>query len=292
MHRRDLLNSAMVAGAASVIRADVASAAESRPQPARIADSNVTLFQWPFRRLPLDEVPALLGKYETLGITEAWACSFEAILHRDIGGVNERLAAACRLHLPLVPVGAVNPTLPDWEQDLRRCSSRFNMPGIRLYPNYHGYGLGDPRVVELVKRAATAGLFIQIAVAMEDTRTQHVLVQVPDVDLTPLVPLAKSHPAARIQILNYRPRGPIVAELGKIDNVFMDTARVDATDGVAALIRSFSASRVLFGTHAPFLIPDASLIRVHESDLADAQLQALMSTNATTLMTRSGRVNP
>jgi predicted TIM-barrel fold metal-dependent hydrolase len=293
MHRRDLLNTAVAASAASILQIDSTSAAEQQKpqeQPARIVDTNVDLFHWPCRRLPLDDVDKLLNKFKTLGITEAWAGSFEAILHRDIGGVNLRLADVCRKYPQLIPIGSVNPTLPDWEEDLRLCSEHYRMPGVRLHPNYHGYELDDPRIGKLVERATKAGRFVQIAAAMEDIRTQHDLLRVSDVDLSPIALLTKSNPKAKIQILNYRPGGAALAMLAKLDGVFFDTARVEATDGVATLLKSVSADRVLFGTHAPFLIPDAALIRVHESDLDEQQLRSTLSENADRISRANERV--
>jgi hypothetical protein len=49
----------------------------------------------------------------------------------------------------LLPFGTVNPALPDWEEDLRRCQEKYRMPGIRLYPSYHNYTLQTPEVARL-----------------------------------------------------------------------------------------------------------------------------------------------
>ena len=279
MNRRDVLNLAIATGAATTLLSGTARSADAAPG-IRIIDSNVSLFRWPFRRLPLDNPGALVAKCRSLGIAQAWAGSFEAILHRDIAGVNLRLADACKSRSELIPVGSVNPELPGWKDDLRRCVEEYEMPGIRLHPGYHGYTLTDPRFVQLLKSATSTGRFVQIAATMEDTRTQHPKLQVPDVDVTPLTKLLPGILNARVQILNARLRAPLFEQLARTPGVFFDTARVDGTDGISKLVQA-APGRVLFGTHAPFLIPEAALIRVHESGvLNETQLRAVYSKNA------------
>lgn len=281
MHRREVLTLAVSAGMASAILPGRARSADCEQPRFRIIDTNISLFRWPFRRLPLDNPDALVKKLRFLGITQAWAGSFEAILHRDIAGVNQRLAEACRNRPELIAIGSINPALPDWEDDLRRCTQKHNMPGIRLHPNYHGYTLDDPRFQRVVELATASGRFIQIAAAMEDTRTQHVLVQVPDVNLAPLVKLMKVLPGARVQVLNHNLRPPLLLQLGETPGMFFDTSRVDGTDGVPQLVQNVAPGRVLLGSHAPFLIPEAALIRVHESGTLDeASLRAVLSESA------------
>lgn len=290
MNRRDLFATAMTAGAASILathpaHAEEAVQREGQPQQGSaarqpIVDTNVHLFQWPFRRLPLDETGTFVKKLRDLGITEAWAGSFEGILHRDIAGVNARLAEACRKHPELVPLGSINPELPDWQEDLRRCVEEHNMLGIRLHPNYHGYALDDARFAKLLKHATAAGCLVQIAAAMEDSRTQHPMMQVADVDLGPLLNVMRSIPDARVQILGARPRPQLQENFAELPGISFDTSRVEGTDGIAQLVRTLSTERVMFGSHAPFLIPEAALIRIHESDLGEEDLRLLLAKNA------------
>lgn len=292
LHRRDLFQAALAAGGASLLGSAVPARADAPPAAAEIIDTNVSLFQWPFRRLPLDETGKLVRKLRSLGVKQAWAGSFEGLLHRDLAGVNDRLARACALYPELVPIGSINPTLPGWEHDLDRCAREHRMPGIRLHPNYHGYTLADPRFLAALQRTLSAGMFVQLAAAMEDPRTQHPLLQVPDVDLAPLPELlgrTKPAPAAPgpdsrhppfVQILNARSRGDLLTRLAATPGVYFDTARVDGTDGIASLLQAAGRSRVLFGSHAPFLIPEAALIRLAESQLQDDELWLVARDNA------------
>ena len=269
MRRRQLLQTTLAVGVAGHATSDAA-------VPWKIVDSNVSLFRWPFRRLPLDTTDRLAEKMKELGVATCLAGSFDGILHRDLASANRRLFEECRSREGLVAIGTVNPALPGWKNDLERCAEEFAMPGVRLFPGYHGYALDDPPFEKLIQAAADLGLFVQVVAALEDVRTQPDRLRVADVDLAPL-----GHRAAgRIQILNSRPRGRMLDELAKRPEIFFDTARVESTDGVATLLKSIPVNRVLLGSHAPFLIPEASLIRVHESDLTATVLRAILETNA------------
>ncbi len=144
-----------------------------------IIDTNVYLSRWPFRRLHGDEPEQLVAKLIENNVSQAWAGSFDAILHEDLSAANARLAADCRAYGKglLLPFGSVNPALPDWQEDFRRCHENHKMRGIRLHPNYHGYTLDNPRFGELAALAARTGMVVQVVLSMEDERTQHPLVR-------------------------------------------------------------------------------------------------------------------
>jgi predicted TIM-barrel fold metal-dependent hydrolase len=254
-------------------------------------DVNVSLGHWPFRRLPLDEPGALVAALERQGVSQAWAGSFEALLHRDVAGVNLRLAADCRTfgRDRLVPFGTVNPTLPDWREDLRRCHEVHRMPGLRLYPNYHGYRLDDPRFGALLDEAAGRSRIVQIAVAMEDERTQHPLVCVPPVDLTPLVELVERRPALRVVVLNaaLRPGSDLVKRLLETRRVWFDTAMLEGLAVVERFVAVSGSGRLLVGSHAPFYCLEAAPFKLQEATLAPADQAAIVEGNARALVQRS-----
>ncbi len=282
MRRRDWLKRSAVIGAGLAwSRGESAVDGAGEEAAWRIVDTNVSLFDWPFRKLPLDTPGKLLAKLRSLGVVSAWAGSFEGITHRDLTGVNARLAAACEKHAELVPIGSINPRLSGWREDLQECVQAHRMPGIRLQPGYHGYSLGESPFRELLELATAAGLFVQIVTALEDTRTQPELMRVADLDLAPLAHVLPEIPRARVQILNARPRGAWLKQLASLPGLYWDVSRLDGTAGVPDLVQLLPAGRVLFGSHAPFLIPEAALIRVHEADrLSREELRAVYADNA------------
>jgi predicted TIM-barrel fold metal-dependent hydrolase len=251
-------------------------------------DVNVSLSRWPFRRLPLDEPAKLVAALRRLEVTQAWAGSFDGLLHRDVAAVNLRLADDCRAHGDrlLVPFGTVNPTLPDWRDDVRRCHQEHRMPGIRLHPNYHGYRLDDPRFAALLEEAAGRSMLVQVAASMEDTRTQHPLVRIPPVDLAPLATLVPRLPSIRLVLLNamLRPGDGLLKRLVETGRVWVDTAMLEGVAAIERAATAVGADRLLIGSHAPFYCPDAAPLKLQESDLKPVDREAIAEGNARSLL--------
>jgi predicted TIM-barrel fold metal-dependent hydrolase len=253
-----------------------------------IIDTNVNLFRWPFRRLPGDETSQLVAHLRKQNVVQAWAGSFDAILHKDIGGVNARLVKECRAHGRnlLVPFGSVNLKLPGWQEDLRRCHEDYKMPGVRLHPNYHGYALADPVFTEFLNQATMRRLIVQIVVSMEDIRTQHPLVRVPPVEVAGLPRIIEKDPRVRIMLLNWGMalRGRLLQPIAESKPVCLDISMVEGVEGVSRLLERVSPERVLFGSYYPFFLFEAALLKMKESGLTEERQRAVFEGNARGLL--------
>ena len=249
-----------------------------------LIDVNVNLSRWPLRRLRFDDTPALVAKLRSHQVAQAWAGSFDGLLHKDLASANARLAEDCRRHGRglLVPFGSINPKLPDWEEDLRRCVEVHRMPGIRLHPNYHGYKLDDPDFARLLRRATERHLMIQLALIMEDERMMHPLLRVEPVEPAPLADLVQRTPGLRLVLLNAlgKLRGQPLHDLLAAGEVSAEISMLEGVGGVANLLAQVPVERMLFGSHAPLFYFESARLKLDESPLTKAQLQAIGRANA------------
>jgi hypothetical protein len=288
--RRDFLKAALAAAGAAALGGSCSSPG-AKSASAQLIDVNVNLGRWPLRRVRYDHTAGLASMLRRQGVTQAWAGSFESLLHKDMAAVNVRLADECRRFGGglLVPFGSVNPKLPDWEEDLRRCAEEYRMPGIRLHPNYHGYKLDDPDFTRLVRMAAERGLLVELALIMEDQRMMHPLLRVEPTDPGPLVSLVKHTPGLRLVLLNALRtlRDQPLVDIVAAGEVYVDIAMLDGFAAVANLLTRVPASRVLFGSYAPLFYFEAALLKLQESPSSDEQLRAIRYENAKRLLAKN-----
>jgi predicted TIM-barrel fold metal-dependent hydrolase len=253
-----------------------------------IVDTNVSLGLWPFRRLPGDAPAELAARLKRRKVAQAWAGSFDGVFHRDLTAANARLAKACEsigggLFLPF---GAINPKSPGWREDLRRCHEVHRMRGIRLHPNYHGYALSDPAFALLLREARDRKLIVQLALALEDERTQHPLMRVPAVDPAPLAKLISAFPGLRLVVLNRgrTPAGEALAELARAGEVYFDLAMIEGAGCAGALLSLVTERRMVFGSHSPFYYFESALLKLKESGITGQQEAAILAGNAQRLL--------
>jgi hypothetical protein len=284
--RRDFLSLCLRASGLAAL-GDAGAAPASR-RSSDLIDVNVSLSRWPFRRLRFDDTEALVAKLRRHRVTQAWAGSFEGLLHKDLAAVNARLASECRHHGRgiLVPFGSINPNLPDWEEELRRCTEEHRMPGIRLHPNYHGYRLDDPSFARLLRLAAERRLLVQLALVLEDERMMHRLVRVEPVDAAPLADLVRRTPGLRLVLLNALRtlHDQPLLDLIAAGEVYVEISMLEGVGGIGNLVAQVPAHRVLFGSHAPLFYFESAQLKLKESPLGEQQLRAIRNGNAAALL--------
>ncbi len=292
--RREFIQRTALAGAALALASTARSAAA--PAAPGIIDTNVNLFRWPFRKLKYAEPAALVAKLRKHRVVEAWAGSFEALLDKDLNGVNERLAAACREHGAglLRPFGSVNLAWPDWEEDLRRCHEQFKMPGVRIFPGYQPFDLAHPDFPRLLALVAERGLLLQVVFGMEDSRVHHPALSLVPVVAGPLVAALGAAPRAKVQLVHFsgNARGDDLNQLMRDTSAAIDISRWESNGMVGRMIgvRPENArprvplDRVMFGSHAPFFPIETALLKLVESPLTAAQAEAIMHGNARRLV--------
>jgi uncharacterized protein len=287
--RREFLKASLATAAAGVAGLGAPGAAfAANPEPGNLIDVNVNLGRWPLRRLRYDDTAGLAAMLRRQGVTRAWAGSFECLLHKDMAGANARLAAECRREGKdlLLPFGSVNPKLPEWEEDFRRCVEEHRMPGLRLYPSYHGYKLDDPDFAKLLGMAAAKGLLVELALIMEDDRMMHPLLRIPVPDPAPLAGVIKQTLGLRLVIVNglRTLRDKALADIANAGDVSVEIAMLDALNGVGDVLASLPPGRLLFGSHAPLFYFESAALKLQESPLTDAQLRAVRFESARRLL--------
>jgi predicted TIM-barrel fold metal-dependent hydrolase len=239
-------------------------------------DVNLHLHQWPHYRLAHDSPEALATHLRSLGVTQGWVGSYDALFQQDLATVNAGIASDCAHIAPdlLLPIGTLSPAQPGWRDDLKRCQQEHGMKALRLYPGFHHYSLSAPAFRQLLETASAAKLPIQIVSQLEDARTQHPALQAPSVDLKPLPDLLKAIPEARVMVLNAN-SAMLHTALQPLPNLWIDIAKLEGCGVIESLLQTWPIERLAFGSNAPFFYWQAAQLKLQESTLSPAQIQTL-----------------
>jgi uncharacterized protein len=253
-----------------------------------VIDVNVSLSRWPNRRLPLDETSKLATALKQNGVTQAWAGTFDGLLHNDLAAANKWLADQCGSvdEQLMLPIGAINLSLPAWEDDVRRCHELHGMKGVRILPGYHDYTLEDARFRQLLSSLFDKKMLLQIAVRQEDPRMQHRLLMTKDVELKPLLPMLSDFSKLPIVLLNAVSSSAVElhGQLAAAGKVYFDIATLEGLAGLERQAQSVPAERLLFGSHSPFFTFDSAKLKLLESELPAQSREQITHLNAVKIL--------
>jgi uncharacterized protein len=246
-----------------------------------IVDFHAYVGDWPPYPLSYRDPPGLLRLLDRCAIEVAFVSGLDGLFAYNAGEANAHLAEiVAPLRKRLRPVGTLNPALPTWRADLADGSRRHRLAGFRLHPAYHGYRLDNPEVAAVAQAVGEAGLPLFVSAFVDEERFQHPALRIPAVPLAQMRALSQAAPATTLVVNNLSPEEAatwLTAGLNGTD-VWFDIANMDKeSDGLVALVRRYGTERLVFGSQAPFLYPEAIVALALLGGLDEAQGEAVLS---------------
>jgi uncharacterized protein len=256
----------------------------SRGGERRLIDVNAYLGHFAYRRLRHNTGAGLVQLMDRSGIKRAVVSSAASITYRNPQSGNEELATEVEPYRSrFIPFAVLSPAYAGWQHDLKVCHEELGMKGLRLYPQWHGYQLSDPRCRELIDAAAERRMVISIPVRVEDRRQQGWLIDIPDLNLDEIAASIRACPKARFIVTNGS--GFPSSALGRsndLPNFTVDISRlsVEFANETARMLRILGEDRVLFGTGIPFHYPGPALTKLDILNVSEAVKEKIRSQNA------------
>jgi hypothetical protein len=246
-----------------------------------ITDINACHGHWPFRPLS-GELTTVRDSLRAVGVTRICLSPLDAAWCRDPHVANARLYEEALAFEDVWPVPVMDPTVATWEAELGRAVAQPRVRIARLLPSYSPYPL---EVADgLLTAMGQVGLAALVQTRLEDPRSQHPLALVPDLPAEAIVSAAERHPGVTLIIGGARTADlrALAGRIGSLPNLYADISQADGLDAVRLLVAEGLGEKLLFGSHAPFFIPQAALARV--LDLEDAEAAPILAGNAARLL--------
>lgn len=248
---------------------------------------DMTAFLGPYDRRPVggdaESLARVLGEWQ---VERAFAGRIDTLFLDNGNGAEQPQPPARFGAVTVETVPVIDPTLPTWA-DLVSAQFEANgrrLPMLRLHPGHHGYAIDDEKTVgPIVDWAHHHGVVIQVILSLDDSRRRHPAVKIQDVPLASLVRLAKTFPQQQ-----FLASGALFGALAGLtkdrpDQLWADTARVEAAAGLSRLFSAGWGDRLVFGSFAPLLIMHSAIARIL-ADLSDAQASQVFRKNAEAML--------
>lgn len=241
--------------------------------------------QWPDRQTLCAEAIELIDMADRLGLRAMCVSHLSSVLGHDTRTGNEELFAATSQDVRLWPFPIVNPLEAGWKEELDWTVS-MGARGIRLVPGYHGYGLRDEGIHELLDEVRKHHLPLQICSRLQDERLQHRLLLIDVVDLHELaeqIMAADGHPLL-ISGLRDHERDLVmrhVAAGSKIDHLLFDLWFCNGPLAViSSICRAGLAHSYAYSSCTPLQTAEATALQLASSDIGEEERIDLIYGNA------------
>ncbi len=264
-----------------------------------LLDINAYVGHWPFKQLQYNTCSKLLARMNNFGVDASVISNLNGIFYKNTQSANEELFSELKSDRNFadrfIPFAIINPIYAAWKKDFETCFTKMGMKGLRVFPQYHDYGITDPPFIELVKMARDKGIPVAIDIRMVDSRQRSwmdIPVYEPGVvadiirkewQLRNVAPIIKAVPDAKFIIVNvangFRVNDEELELFKNADLVFDTSGR--SASGLKELMDRFGSDKFAFGSHSPILDYLSGRVRIESMPLTEAD-------EATKDMLRSG----
>ncbi|NND71982.1 MAG: amidohydrolase family protein [Rhodothermales bacterium] len=245
-------------------------------------DINVSYGNWPFQSFALNSLEALTDHLKVSGISHAFASHLGSVFDPDTEQFNRMLVQDCSSISNCFPVPTVNPAVPGWREQLEALLEIADIKALKAYPSYHNVNLSSKEMDEVARFASESNLQLMIVVRLEDARTRYHGLGVTGVPTAQMIEFCQTHTSINPVFLNaYLPE---IREISSsVSNVYFDTSFAAWFFVMETLRDSVGLSRILFGSHSPFLTTGASLDKVRLARLSELEKTIVLRQNASEL---------
>lgn len=245
-----------------------------------LIDTNTWLGSWPF--IPLAERPAprLAAYLREHKITSALVSHLGAVFQPDPMPANRALFSAMRRLPMLQPVPILNPALANWQEQLETCCAATpRLAAVRLLPTYHNYDFRAPRLAGLLKEIQARKIPLILTLRLDDRRHRYFALKIRDLEMSAVADFLGRFPGLHpllsgIDIFELR----ALAKFRK--NFSVETSFIERLYAAETLVREFSPTRMMFGSHTPFFVTASGIAKLDTPRLSAAHRAALEHGNA------------
>lgn len=226
-------------------------------------------------------IGGLLRSMDESGIDRALTLGI-ANMPKNVARTNEWIGSVDRSRF--TPFGTVHPALSD-EENLRHLKDN-GIPGVKLHPLFQDLSLGDPRVVDLMRALASAGIVVitHAGAGGDDTANQrgapHLLRAL--TDAVPSLTLIACHYGGyhRLDVAE----STVVGSRAILETSWPPTVGDLDRARIRALIARHGADRVVFGSDWPMTDPATEIAAIRALGLPDRDEAAILGNNLAAML--------
>jgi predicted TIM-barrel fold metal-dependent hydrolase len=203
------------------------------------------------------------------GVTGAYTCSYRAIQF-DWEAGNQETIELCASDSYFRPVAVACVTGVYSPQRVERLRG-LGFAMVRLFPEVHGYAVDSAACARLVEALVEMGMPVMLpTVDSEPTRISHLL---------------RGREGTFILCRNrYHVLGELLALAESLPSVCVETSDLVTPDGISAVAKAFSPSRLLWGSGYPMLNVGTPAMVLRGSGLGAEEMAMVASGNARRLL--------